>query len=188
MLESNRILDLNNPMDEFSFYEVMNHWRMDNLAASSAQFYDYKETGWGFMVPQKKLYDAFVAEEGVDGYRLNHTMKTYEQIIFSDTALPYRQHHPCATTRKKNSFHNNRWYTGRHNPQSKHPQSRQDRAGGHLFGIIRGRRERRHHTDSHHILKLLCNTYHRNLGKQAQRMGQQHCQPQLQLSHHLQAI
>ena len=39
MLESNRILDLNNPMDEFSFYEVMNHWRMDNLAASSAQFY-----------------------------------------------------------------------------------------------------------------------------------------------------
>jgi para-nitrobenzyl esterase len=80
MLESNRILDLNNPMDEFSFYEVMNHWRMDNLAASSAQFYDYKETGWGFMVPQKKLYDAFVAEEGVDGYRLNHTMKTYEQM------------------------------------------------------------------------------------------------------------
>lgn len=80
MLESNRILDLNNPWDEFSFYEVMNHWRMDNLAASSAQFYDYKETGWGFMVPQKKLYDAFVAEEGVDGYRLNHTMKTYEQM------------------------------------------------------------------------------------------------------------
>ena len=34
----------------------------------------------GFNVPQKKLYDAFVAEEGVDGYRLNHTMKTYDQM------------------------------------------------------------------------------------------------------------
>lgn len=34
----------------------------------------------GIMVPQKKLYDAFVQEEGVDGYRLNQTMKTYDQI------------------------------------------------------------------------------------------------------------
>ncbi|NLD24127.1 MAG: RagB/SusD family nutrient uptake outer membrane protein, partial [Bacteroidales bacterium] len=80
MLESNRILDMSNAWDEFSFYEVMNHWRMDNLAATSDKFYEYKETGWGFMVPQKKLYDAFVAEEGVDGYRLNHTMKTYDQM------------------------------------------------------------------------------------------------------------
>jgi hypothetical protein len=40
----------------------------------------FNGTGWGFMVPQKKLYDAFVQEEGVDGYRLNQTMKTYDQI------------------------------------------------------------------------------------------------------------
>lgn len=81
MLESNRILDMSNPWAEFSFFEVMNHWRMDNLAAASALFYSYKETGWGFMVPQKKLYDAFVAEEGVNGYRLNQTLKTYDQMI-----------------------------------------------------------------------------------------------------------
>ncbi len=80
MLESNRILDMSNPWDEFGFFEVMNHWRMDNLEPTSAAFYNYKDTGWGFMVPQKSLYDAFVAEEGVDGYRLNHTMKTYEQM------------------------------------------------------------------------------------------------------------
>ncbi|NCD15287.1 MAG: RagB/SusD family nutrient uptake outer membrane protein, partial [Bacteroidia bacterium] len=80
MLESNRILDMNNAWDEFSFFEVMNHWRMDNLEATSPQFLDYKETGWGFMVPQKSLYDAFVAEEGADGYRLNQTMKTYDQM------------------------------------------------------------------------------------------------------------
>lgn len=81
MLESNRILDMNNPMGEFGFFEVMNHWRMDNLEASSPQFADYQGTGWGFMVPQKNLYDAFVAEEGVDGYRLNHTLKTYDQMV-----------------------------------------------------------------------------------------------------------
>lgn len=80
MLESNRILDMNNPWDEFSFFEVMNHWRMDNLEATSPQFLEYKETGWGFMVPQKSLYDAFVAEEGAEGYRLNQTMKTYNQM------------------------------------------------------------------------------------------------------------
>ncbi len=80
MLESNRILDTSNPFDEFGFYNVMNHWRMDNLEATSPKFNDYKDTGWGFMVPQKNLYDAFVAEEGVNGYRLNHTLKTYAQM------------------------------------------------------------------------------------------------------------
>ncbi|RRD86660.1 RagB/SusD family nutrient uptake outer membrane protein [Bacteroides heparinolyticus] len=88
MLESNRIFDPSNAWDEFSFYEVMNHWRMDKLAASSPAFADYKDTGWGFMVPQKSLYDAFVAEEGVDGYRLNQTMKTYEQMTKLGVRLP----------------------------------------------------------------------------------------------------
>ncbi len=36
----------------------------------------YTITGWGFLNPTKDLYDAFVAEEGVDGYRLNCTVKT----------------------------------------------------------------------------------------------------------------
>ena len=72
---------MSNSFDEFSFFEVMNHWRMDKLEASNAKFYDYKETGWGFNVPQKSLYDAFVKEEGKDGYRLNQTIKTYNQMV-----------------------------------------------------------------------------------------------------------
>lgn len=80
MLESNRILDMNNTWDEFSFFEVMYHWRMDRLEATSPMFYTYQETGFGFLVPQKSLYDAFVAEEGVDGYRLNQSIKTYDQM------------------------------------------------------------------------------------------------------------
>ena len=83
MLESGRVMDFTEAFGEFSFFEVMNHWRMDKLKAVTGKemlFGMFKETGWGFMVPQKKLYDAFVAEEGVDGYRLNQTMKTYDQM------------------------------------------------------------------------------------------------------------
>lgn len=76
MLESNRIFDANNNMDEFSFYEVMNHWRTDRMTVAA----DIQGTGWGFMCPRKDLYDAFVAEEGVNGYRLTSTMKTYDQL------------------------------------------------------------------------------------------------------------
>ena len=36
---------------------------------------------WGFEVPTKNLYDAFVSVEGVDGYRLNNVIKTRQQMI-----------------------------------------------------------------------------------------------------------
>lgn len=52
MLESNRIFDASNSMDEFSFFEVMNHWRTDKLDMSGSNN-QFNGTGWGFMVPQK---------------------------------------------------------------------------------------------------------------------------------------
>lgn len=36
--------------------------------------------GWNFVNPTKGLYDAFVAEEGVDGYRLNSVIKTKDAL------------------------------------------------------------------------------------------------------------
>lgn len=36
--------------------------------------------GWGFGSPRKELYDAFIAEEGEDGYRLSSTIKTPSQL------------------------------------------------------------------------------------------------------------
>lgn len=80
MLESNRILDMSNAFAEFGFYNVMNHWRTDKMNSSSMPALGIQETGWGFCVPQGALYDAFVAEEGVDGYRLNGTFKTTKQM------------------------------------------------------------------------------------------------------------
>ena len=32
------------------------------------------------MNPRKEVYDAFVADEGKDGYRLNNTIRTYQQM------------------------------------------------------------------------------------------------------------
>lgn len=60
--------------------------------------FDYRNeaiaTGsWGFMTPQKSLYNAFVEMEGSDGYRLMSSLRTREQlenadIIFKYTSLP----------------------------------------------------------------------------------------------------
>src|SRR5690606_6914957 len=36
---------------------------------------------FGFVNPTKDLYDAFVSVEGVDGYRLNNTIVTRDQMI-----------------------------------------------------------------------------------------------------------
>lgn len=41
---------------------------------------DYATTGYGQATPRMDLYNAFVQREGKDGYRLNHTILTYEQI------------------------------------------------------------------------------------------------------------
>lgn len=41
---------------------------------------DYASTGYGQGGPRMSLYEAFVATEGKDGYRLNNTILTYEQI------------------------------------------------------------------------------------------------------------
>jgi len=49
-------------------------------------------SGEGYFAPRKELYEAFVAEEGVDGYRLNSTLKTAGQLkdmgIVSNSELP----------------------------------------------------------------------------------------------------
>ncbi len=55
---------------------AMTGWRTDKMIVSS----DIYKGTWGFCNPQKDLYDAFVGEEGENGYRLLQTMKTYDQV------------------------------------------------------------------------------------------------------------
>ncbi len=80
MFELNRVVDDNNVWNNFDFWHLMIHWRTDRFTTTPVTLLGLADLGWGFCVPQKGLYDAFVAEEGADGYRLNLTMKTYEQV------------------------------------------------------------------------------------------------------------
>lgn len=78
MFEINRVDDPQNVWDNQSLYSLMTNWRQDVMTVSSSDV--YSSQGWGFCSPRKALYDAFVAEEGENGYRLGETMKTYSQM------------------------------------------------------------------------------------------------------------
>jgi len=80
MFESNRLYDGNNPWGNFDLTGVMCHWRIDKMNAPADYSGLESAQGWGFLTPQKGLYEDFVTVEGENGYRLTQTMKTYEQI------------------------------------------------------------------------------------------------------------
>lgn len=78
IFETNRIHDDTDVFYNYSIYESYIGWRYDRMNFGTAPVLDIY--GFGFRIPKKELYDAFVSEEGAGGYRLNQTMKTYEQI------------------------------------------------------------------------------------------------------------
>ena len=78
IFESNRVHDDNNSFQNFSMYALMTNWRMDKMNWPADT--PIMNTGWGFRVPTKSLYDDFVKDEGVNGYRLNNSLKTLDQL------------------------------------------------------------------------------------------------------------
>lgn len=80
MFELNRVVDANNVWNNFDMLHLMLHWRTDRFTTTPVTLLGLAELGWGFCSPQKGLYDAFVAEEGAGGYRLNLSIKSYEQV------------------------------------------------------------------------------------------------------------
>ena len=79
MFESIKVSDAANVWNNFSMLGVMRHWRTDKLELNKDL--GIATNGWGFCYPQKNLYDDFVKVEGENGYRLNATMKTYDQFV-----------------------------------------------------------------------------------------------------------
>ncbi len=55
-------------------------WRTDKLDMSTEMQNTYAMGTYGFMNPRESLYEAFLAVEGEDGYRLNNTIRTYDQM------------------------------------------------------------------------------------------------------------
>jgi len=80
MFESNRIFDPNNTFGNFDLTGAMIAWRLDKMTVPASLGLESMQ-GWGFLVPQKNLYEDFVKVEGENGYRLNETMKTYDQLV-----------------------------------------------------------------------------------------------------------
>lgn len=65
--------------NQFDMLLLMQGWRTDKLIYSGQAGSLMAQGTYGFNNPRKSLYDAFVAQEGVNGYRLNKTMMTYDQ-------------------------------------------------------------------------------------------------------------
>ncbi len=59
---------------------LMSGWRTDKLNYAGQAANEIATGTYGFLNPKKDLYDAFVKEEGADGYRLNSTIRTYDQM------------------------------------------------------------------------------------------------------------
>jgi len=59
---------------------LMQGWRSDKLKYKGDAAQLLATGTYGFLNPRKTLYDAFVAEEGKDGYRLNKSILTYDQL------------------------------------------------------------------------------------------------------------
>ena len=76
LFEINRLNDPNNAFTNWSLFSAMAGWRGDRMSITSGVY----NNCWGFCNPQKDLYDAFVKEEGTEGYRLNATMKSYDKL------------------------------------------------------------------------------------------------------------
>ena len=59
---------------------IMMGWRTSELSYSGQAGNELAQGNYGFFNPRKSLYDAFVSWEGANGYRLNKTILTYDQV------------------------------------------------------------------------------------------------------------
>ena len=89
MFELQKRNDSEQQWNQFDMVFLMQGWRTSVLNYSG-QAANIIATGtYGFMNPRKSLYEAFVAREGANGYRLNKTMMTYDQLsAFGVTVQP----------------------------------------------------------------------------------------------------
>jgi hypothetical protein len=87
VIETNRHFDTNNLFAQGGLLGVLINWTFNSFLtvkdpALAMSFYDFKiDQGFGFMNPTQTLRDAFLAEEGEEGYRLNLSMRTWEQLM-----------------------------------------------------------------------------------------------------------
>lgn len=80
MLEIQKRNDAEQAWVQFTMTYIMQGWRSEHLNMTGEAAATIAGGTYGFFNPRKSLYDAFVAMEGEDGYRLNSTIRTAEQM------------------------------------------------------------------------------------------------------------
>ena len=80
MLEVQKRKDSEQAWNQMTMTFIMQGWRSDKLNVGGAASSYIAPGTYGFMNPRKTLYNAFVAMEGENGYRLRSTMRTSEQM------------------------------------------------------------------------------------------------------------
>ena len=89
MFELQKRNDSEQQWNQFDMVFLMQGWRTSVLNYSGLAASVIAQGTYGFLNPRKSLYEAFVAREGANGYRLNKTMMTYDQIAaFGVTVQP----------------------------------------------------------------------------------------------------
>lgn len=89
MLEVQRRNNSEQAWNQFVQFYIMLGWRTSHMVYGPKAL---SEEGismgtYGFFNPTKSLYDAFVEREGVDGYRLHSSIRTYEQMNEIDMTI-----------------------------------------------------------------------------------------------------
>lgn len=80
ILEWNNVVDYANLNFGNQFY-IYNGYRGELYNWNNkGEYQNLSNSGWGFYNPTSSLYNAFKSEEGTDGYRLNNSIKTYDQL------------------------------------------------------------------------------------------------------------
>ncbi len=66
--------------NSFDMVYIMQGWRTSELSYGGESIMKLAIGNYGFSNPRKSLYEAFVAWEGTDGYRLGKTIMNYDQL------------------------------------------------------------------------------------------------------------
>ena len=80
MFELQKRYDTEQMWNQMDMVYIMQGWRSDKLKYKGEAANVIATGTYGFLNPRKSLYDAFVAWEGADGYRLKKSVMTYSQI------------------------------------------------------------------------------------------------------------
>lgn len=78
MLEVQKRNDAEQAWTQMTMTYIMTGWRTSLMSLGSLD--EIASGTYGFMNPTRDLYDAFVAREGADGYRLKATVRTYDEL------------------------------------------------------------------------------------------------------------